>query len=177
MKSYNGFTKKQIIDYFNEKFINMRLNKRQPCVRENFVALDTKELIKLNRYRWSCIIRIRNNDFEYKKTYYNDGEIFKTYHKNNKLHSIVGPAIIAKNDGKLSYKYYINGTFYTREKYKKFIRNTLNTTNFNRLRKIDKLETMREIYIHYNRTEQLKAIKERIKILKIIKELENGKGF
>ena len=36
---------------------------------------------------------------------------------------------------------------------------------------------MREIYIHYNRTEQLKTITERINVLKIVKELEDGKGF
>ena len=177
MKPYDGFTKKQIIDYFNEKFINMRLNKKQPCIRENFVALDTKEMIKLNRNRWSCRIRIKNNNFRYEKVYYDDGRIFKTRYKNNKFHSIIGPAIISKNDGKLFYKYYINGTFYTREKYKKFIKDTLQLTNFNRLRKIDKLEAMQEIYIHYNRTEQLKTIKERIKVLKVIKELEDGKGI
>lgn len=177
MKHYDGFTKKQIINYFNEKFINMRLNKKQPCIRENFIASDTKELIKLSRLRWSCRIRIKNDNFQYEKVYYDDGEVFKTYHKKNKFHSIVGPAIISKNDGKLFYRYYINGKFYTREKYKKFIRDTLNTTSFNRLRKIDKLEAMQEIYIHYNRTEQLKTIKERIKVLKIVKELENGKGI
>lgn len=173
MKTYNGFTKKQIIDYFNEKFINMRLNKKQSCIRENFVASDTKELIKLNRNRWSCKIRITNSNLRYEKVYYDSGKIFKTHYRKNKFHSIIGPAVIAKKDGKLFYKYYIDGVFYTRERYKKFIKDTLNTTNFNRLRKIDKLETMREIYIHYNRTEQLKTIKERIKVLKVVKELEN----
>lgn len=176
MKTYNGFTKKQIIDYFNEKFINMRLNKKQSCIRENFVASDTKELIKLNRNRWSCKIKIRNNNFQYEKIYYDNGKIFKIHYRKNKFHSIVGPAVIAKKDGKLFYKYYIDGVFYARERYKKFIKDTLNTTNFNRLRKIDKLETMREIYIHYNRTEQLKTIKERINLLKVVKELEDRKG-
>ena len=82
--------------------------------------------------------------------------------------------MIAKKDGKLFYKYYINSIFYTREKYKKFIKDTLNTISFNWLRKIDKLETMREIYIYYNRTEQLKVLNKRIKLLKVIKNLENS---
>lgn len=172
MKSYDGFTKKQIINHFIENFVKIRLNRKQPFIIENFVASDTKELIELNRYHWSCRIRIKNDNFQYEKVYYDDGRIFKARYKNNKFHSIVGPAVIAKRDRKLFYKYYINGCFYTREKYEKFIKDTLNTTNFNRLRKIDKLEAMQEIYIHYDRTEQLKTITERINCLKIIKELE-----
>lgn len=177
MKYYEGFTKKQIINHFIENFVKIRLKRKQPFIIERFVALDTKELIELNRYHWSCEIKITNNNLKYEKLYYDDGRILKTHYRKNKFHSIVGPAVIAKKDGKLLYKYYINGCFYTREKYEKFMKDTLNTTNFNRLRKIDKLEAMREIYIHYNRTEQLKTITERINVLKIVKELENGKGF
>lgn len=174
MKSYNGFTKKQIVNHFIENFVNIRLSRKQPSIKESFIALDTKEVIKLNRYYWSCGIRIINDNIQYEKIYYdNDGVMKKVHLKNGKFHSIVGPAIIAKNNGKLFCKYYINGTFYTRERYRKFIKDTLQLTNFNRLRKIDKLEAMREVYIHYNRTEQLETITERINFLKIVKELEN----
>ena len=52
MKPYDGFTKKQIIDYFNENFVKIRLNRKQPFIIENFVTSDTKELINLNRHHW-----------------------------------------------------------------------------------------------------------------------------
>ena len=176
MEFCNEFTKKQIFDHFIEKFINTKLKRQEPFIVENFIASDTKEIIKLNRYHWSCEIKITNGDFQYQKLYYDGGDIVKAHRKNGRFSSVIGPAIMYKEEGELIYNYYINGKkFNSRKTYKNFIKNTLNTTNFNRLRKIDKLEAMKEIYIHYNRTEQLKAITKRINFLKVVEELENKK--
>ena len=97
MEFYDGLTKKQIFDHFIEKFINTKLKRQEPFIVENFVASDTKEIIKLNRYHWSCEIKITNGDFQYQKLYYDGGDIVKAHRKNGRFSSVIGPAIMYIN--------------------------------------------------------------------------------
>ena len=101
MEFYDGLTKKQIFDHFIEKFINTKLKRQEPFIVENFVASDTKEIIKLNRYHWSCEIKITNGDFQYQKLYYDGGDIVKAHRKNGRFSSVIGPAIMYKEEGEL----------------------------------------------------------------------------
>lgn len=71
-----------------------------------------------------------------------------------------------------TYSYFINGEYYTRKKFNSFVKKTLETINFNRIRNIDKLKQMIPILEYYNRTEQLEALNKRLNCLKIVKELE-----
>lgn len=106
--------------------------------------------------------------------YFLNDEISKITLKNDKSHNIVGPArVYYTNDSRYIAIYAIGGKYMTRADHKKYIQKVLDTTNFNRYRSLKTLEIYQEIYVYYNRTEQLKTVTERIEFLKIVKQLEN----
>lgn len=105
--------------------------------------------------------------------YFLNNEISKITLKNDKCHNIVGPArVYYTEDSRYIAVYSIGGRSMTRAEHKRYIQKALDTTNFNRYRSLKTLEIYQEIYAYYNRTEQLKAVTERIKFLKVVKGLE-----
>lgn len=105
--------------------------------------------------------------------YFLNNEISKITLKNDKCHNIVGPArVYYTEDSRYIAVYSIGGRSMTRAEHKRYIQKVLDTTNFNRYRSLKTLEIYQEIYAYYNRTEQLKAVTERIKFLKVVKGLE-----
>lgn len=105
--------------------------------------------------------------------YFLNNEISKITLKNDKCHNIVGPArVYYTEDSRYIAVYSIGGKYMTRAGHKQYIQKVLDTTNFNRYRSLKTLEIYQEIYAYYNRTEQLKAVTERIKFLKVVKGLE-----
>lgn len=113
-----------------------------------------------------------NGDNRITKYFLND-EISKITLKNDKSHNIIGPArVYYKDKSHFIAVYAIGGKYMTRAGHKNYIQKALATTNFNRYHKIRTLENYQKIYIHYNRTEQLKTVTERIEFLRVVKQLE-----
>ena len=166
-------TKKEIINNFLKDC--KENNFKEPSI-SRYYAPDTKEFINCIKFSNYYNIIITKNNTTYDKAIYYDGTKIKSHKKNKKLHSLVGPAYISIENNELTYYYYINGKkFNSRRTYKNFIKKALETNNFNRYKNIKILEIHKEIYIHYNRTEQLEKVTKRIDFLKVVEELENKK--
>lgn len=105
--------------------------------------------------------------------YFLNNEISKITLKNDKCHNIVGPArVYYTEDSRYIAVYSIGGRSMTRAEHKQYIQKALDTTNFNRYRSLKTLEIYKEIYTHYDRAEQLKAVTERIEFVRVVKQLE-----
>ena len=173
MKSYNGFTKKRIINDFLKDCKQNRLKKFGDCELQEFIASDTKEKIYTYKCRDCYSFVVSKNNSKYEKIFYYNGIKIKSYKVNNVYCCFTGPAYLQVNtNGNLVYSYFINDEYYTRKKFNFLIKKTLETTNFNRFKSIDKLKEMIPILEYYNRTEQLEALNKRLNCLKIVKELE-----
>lgn len=173
MKSYNGFTKKRIINDFLKDCKQNRLKKFDDYESQEFVASDTKEKIYTYKYRDYYSFVISKDNSKYEKIFYYSGAKIKSYKVNNVYCCFTGPAYLEVNrKGNFVYNYFINDEYYTRKRFNSFIKKTLETTNFNRFKSIDKLKQMIPILEYHNRTEQLEALNKRLNCLKIVKELE-----
>ena len=140
---------------------------------KKFIASDTKEKIYTYKYRDCYSFIVSKNNSKYEKIFYYNGIKIKSYKINNVYCCFTGPAYLQVNtNGNFVYSYFINDEYYTRKRFNSFVKKTLETTNFNRIRNIDKLKRMIPILEYHNRTEQLEALNKRLNCLKIVKELE-----
>lgn len=174
MNAINDLTKKQIYEYFLNKYVYLLNSKNTMHINAiDFIASDTKEKITLEKYSYSCDFTINKGNIKIRKTFFDDGIVIKEHFKGNKRHCLNGPAYIEiDSQKKITSYYFIEGNDYTRKNFNSFIRKTLNTTNFNRFRSISKLEQMIPVLEHYNRVAQLEALNKRLNYLKVIEELE-----
>lgn len=169
-KIINGKTKKEVINYFYTEFIQkIDYNYFSNC----FITSDTNETISMNRFGLVYMLIIKKGNHIVEREYTNGKLTTKKYFLNNNFSCFTGPAYLQVNiNGNFTYSYFINGEYYTRKKFNSFVKKTLETINFNRIRNIDKLKQMIPILEYYNRTEQLEALNKRLNCLKIVKELE-----
>ena len=174
MEFYNGFTKKQIVNDFLKDCKQNRIKQIGDYKIQKFIALDTKEKIYTYKCRDCYYFVVSKNNSKHEKIFYYNGVKIKSHKVNNMYCCFTGPAYLQVNtNGKFTYSYFINGEYYSRKKFNSFVKKTLETINFNRIRNIDKLKQMIPILEYYNRTEQLEVLNKRIKLLKVIKNLEN----
>lgn len=173
MEFYNGFTKKQIVNDFLKDCKQNRIKQIGNYKIQKFIASDTKEKIYTYKYRDCYSFVISKDNLKYEKIFYYNGIKIKSYKVNNVYCCFTGPAYLQVNtNGNFVCSYFINDEYYSRKKFNSFVKKTLGTTNFNRIRNIDKLKQMIPILEYHNRTEQLEALNKRLNCLKIIKELE-----
>lgn len=173
MSFIQGFTKKQIIDDFLKDCKQNRIKKFSNYELQEFIALDTKEKIYTYKYRYYYSFIVSKDNSKYEKIFYYNGTKIKSHKVNDLYCCLTGPAYLeVDRKGNFIYNYSINDEYYTRKRFNSFIKKTLETTNFNRFRNIDKLEQMIPVLEYYNKTEQLEALQKRLNCLKIVKELE-----
>ena len=167
-----GKTKKEIINYFYAEFVQeINYNYFSNC----FVTSDTNETISMNRFGLVCMFTIKKGNHIVEREYTNGKLTTKKYFLNNNFSCCTGPAIIHFAEHRLCKAYYyINGIEYSREQYRKFVKNALKLKSFNRYTNLKTLENIKLVLEAHNRVEQLEALNKRIELLKVTKCLEDN---
>lgn len=167
-----GKTKKEVINYFHTEFIQeISYNYFSNC----FITSDTDETISMNRFGFTCMLTIKKGNRIVEREYSNGKLITKKYFVDNNFSCCTGPAII-RLTGHLLGKayYYINDVEYSRENYRKFVKNALKLKSFNKYKNLTTLDSIKLVLEAYNRVEQLEVLNKRIELLKVTKCLEGN---
>lgn len=171
-----GYTTKQIRKKFKQ-FVE-KYGNELGCVKQIYKPRDSKGKFVFEKFydRQDFGFSFIKGNLKILKSLCPPHAFVKATYENDLCHNLFGPAQVSYTDySGYRYHYAIDGNRMSRNQHEKYIQKALATTNFNRYHKIRTLENYQKIYIHYNRTEQLKTVTERIDFLKVVKKLEKQK--